>query len=96
MVPVALVALAACSSTPKADPADMATKAEDALLKQVGTRPKIDCGKDKIELEKGKVVTCALTAPGLQGTYDVNMTITELNDDGTYKFDIKVADKPRA
>lgn len=97
LIPLAVAALAACSSTPKADPADLAAKAEEALAKQVGSRPKIDCGKDKIVIEQGKKIVCALTAPNEPTpVYDVTMTITELKDDGTYNFDIKVADKPRS
>jgi hypothetical protein len=71
----------------------VATAVEDKLEEQVGTRPEVDCGDDKVKLEVSATLTCLLTDPGTDLEYDVVVTFTEVK--GTeYKFDFKVADSP--
>lgn len=78
---------------PEVDASDVATAVADQLEKQVGTRPDVDCGTNKVQLEVGTKLTCVLTDPGSGLEYDTVVTFTEVN--GTdYKFDFKVADSP--
>ena len=78
---------------PEVAGADVATVVEDKLEAQVGTRPDVDCGNNKVSLEVGSTVTCVLTDPGSGLEYDTVVTFTEVK--GTdYKFDFKVADSP--
>ena len=78
---------------PEVAGADVATVVEDKLEAQVGTRPDVDCGDDKVQLEVGTKLTCVLTDPGSGLEYDVVVTFTEVK--GTeYQFDFKVADSP--
>ena len=78
---------------PQVDASDVATAVADQLEKQVGSRPDVNCGNDKVSLEVGTKLTCVLTDPGSGLEYDTVVTFTEVN--GTdYKFDFKVADSP--
>ncbi|HXR44928.1 MAG TPA: DUF4333 domain-containing protein, partial [Pseudolysinimonas sp.] len=101
-IPVALLAasalllLSACSfSTTVTSPAGkVASTAESALEKKVGSRPDIDCGDKPITIVKGKTITCDLTDPGDGSVYDVKITFTSVQ--GTkYHIDVKVADTPK-
>lgn len=91
---VLLFALSGCSVTPTVSADAVASTAEDALEEQVGSRPDIDCGDDSIPLEEGTEVTCALTAEGLDGVYDAQVTLSDI-EDGTYHVNVEVADQPR-
>jgi hypothetical protein len=71
----------------------VATAVADKLEEQVGTRPEVDCGDDKVKLEVGTKLTCLLTDPATDLEYDVVVTFTEVN--GTdFGFSFKVADSP--
>lgn len=89
-----LLSLAACGAG-SIDSDDVEDQAETQLQQQLGTdvRPDIDCDDD-LPAEEGATITCALTADGLDGTYDVTMTTTSVEGD-TANFDIEVADSPR-
>ncbi|GHE11418.1 DUF4333 domain-containing protein [Klenkia taihuensis] len=86
--------LASCGAG-SIDSDDVEDQAETQLQQQLGTdvRPDIDC-EDDLPAEEGATITCALTADGLEGTYDVTMTTTSVEGD-TANFDIQVADSPR-
>lgn len=78
---------------PEIDASDVATVVEDKLEEQVGSRPEVDCGDDKVQLEVGGKLTCVLTDPASSLEYDVVITFTEVK--GTdYQFDFQVADSP--
>jgi len=78
---------------PEVDASDIATAVADQLEAKVGTRPDVDCGNNKVQLEVGAKLTCVLTDPGSGLEYDTVVTFTEVK--GTdYKFDFKVADSP--
>jgi hypothetical protein len=78
---------------PEVDASDVATAVADKLEEQVGSRPDVDCGNDKVQLEVGSTLTCVLTDPGSGLEYDTVVTFTEVK--GTeYQFDFKVADSP--
>lgn len=80
----------------KADPASIEKSAADALEKQVGIRPDLDCGTEKVDVKLGGTLLCALTAGKDPAVYDVTITFTEVNKDGTFKFNYQVADVPRS
>jgi hypothetical protein len=89
-----LLSVAACGAG-SIDSDDVEDQAETQLQQQLGTdvEPDIDC-EDDLPAEEGATITCALTADGLDGTYDVTMTTTSVEGD-TANFDIEVADSPR-
>jgi Domain of unknown function (DUF4333) len=104
ILPIAMVAataallLSSCtfSLTPQVrtvQPDDVANTAEKALEDQVGTRPDIDCGKDKIPLKAKSSITCVLTDPGSGLEYNIVITFSKVTADG-YAIDFKVADSP--
>ena len=91
-VPILLAGLAACGpGTLAAD--EVATKAEDALEQQVGTRPNISCPHD-LDAKVGAKTQCTLTAPGESTKYGVTVTVTQV-DGNNAKFDIKVDQQPQ-
>lgn len=73
----------------------IATLAEDALEKSVGSRPEIDCGTESVILEVGKKVQCELTDPQTGQKYDATVEITKV-DGSDYSIDVKVADAPKS
>lgn len=76
-------------------PEALATKAEDALEKEIGSRPEIDCGTTSIDLVDGKLTVCDLTDPSSGNVYATDVTIR--NVDGTrFGIDVKVADAPKS
>lgn len=68
--------------------------AEDALEKQVGSRPDIDCGTEVIDLVTGTVVPCILTDPTSGEQFDAPVTIEGV-DGSNYTIGVQVADVPR-
>jgi hypothetical protein len=95
-----IVLLSACSVSASANltvsPGKVATEAEDALEKVVGSRPEIDCGDEQVDLVDGTVVACELTDPTTTGSrYDTAVTLSEV--DGTsFHIDVDVAEEPKA
>lgn len=79
----------------EADPAGIETSAADSLEQQVGVRPIIDCGDDKVNVEVGGTLLCSLTTEDDTDVYDITMTFTQVNADGTFNFDYQVAETPR-
>ncbi len=63
-------------------------------MEQTGSdvRPDISCPED-LPAEEGATMTCTLTADGLEGEYDVEITVTGVDGSDTL-FDIQVADQP--
>lgn len=91
---VALIALlAACSGMNAVSADDVEEQAENQLEEQVGQRPDITCPED-LPAEVDATIECELTAEGMEETYAVTMTVTDVADDGNVGFDIKVADEP--
>ncbi|WP_077687352.1 hypothetical protein [Tessaracoccus aquimaris] len=86
---------AVTGETVEADPAGIETSAADALEQQVGVRPIIDCGDEKVDVAVGGTLLCSLTTEGDTDVYDITMTFTEVNTDGTFNFDYQVAETPR-
>ncbi|MCU1418433.1 MAG: hypothetical protein JWP32_2607 [Schumannella sp.] len=78
---------------PEVDASGVATAVEDKLEEQVGSRPDVDCGTDKVKLEVGSTLTCVLTDPGSGLEYDTVVTFTSVKGT-TYEFDFHVADSP--
>ena len=72
----------------------MATGAEDALEKKVGTRPDVSC-PDDLEAKVGAETTCTLTAGDDPTKYGVSVTVTSV-DGETADFDVKVDDHPQS
>ena len=76
-------------------PGKVATEAEDALEKVVGSRPDVDCGDEQVDLVDGTVVACELTDPTTGSRYDTAVTLSEV--DGTsFHIDVDVAEEPKA
>ncbi len=90
--PALALSLSACGAG-SVDGAEVADQAESQLEQQFGVRPSIDCADD-LPAEEGATITCALTADGLDGVYDVTVTTRSVDGD-TANFDIQVADEPR-
>ena len=78
---------------PQVDASDVATAVADKLEEQVGNRPDVDCGNNKVQLEVNSTLTCVLTDPGTGLEYDTVVTFTSVKGT-TYEFDFKVADSP--
>lgn len=94
-----IVTLSACSVSASANltvtPGKVATEAEEALEKVVGSRPEVDCGDEQVDLVDGTVVACELTDPTTGSRYDTAVTLSEV--DGTsFHIDVDVAEEPKA
>ncbi|QIK72339.1 hypothetical protein G7070_08725 [Propioniciclava coleopterorum] len=74
-------------------PEGIATSVENELEKQVGRRPKVDCGSEPVWIAPGDTLPCSLTDGS--DVYDVAVTITHVTPDGTFVFDFEVAQTPR-
>jgi len=71
---------------------DIATKAEDALEKQVGVRPDISCPED-LAAAVGASTRCTFTAGGDPTEYGVQVTVTSVDDEAV-RFDVVLEDRP--
>jgi hypothetical protein len=90
-VPFLALAMTGCGSDALAA-ADVATKAEDALQKQVGVRPDITC-PDDLPAEVGAQIRCTFTTRGDPTEHGVRITVTSV-DARTVRFDVAVDDRP--
>jgi hypothetical protein len=68
---------------------ELATRAEDALEREVGTRPRITC-PEELAKEEGATTRCTLTDE--DGTVEYGVTVTVTSDDGDTR--IEVDDEP--
>jgi hypothetical protein len=93
VVPALLIGLSACGGTGTLSAKEVATKAEDALEKQVGVRPSVSCPED-LKAEVGAKTRCTLTAEDDPTKYGVSVKVTEVDGDNA-KFDIQVDDQPQ-
>lgn len=91
---VVIALLAGCGGAPLvASAEDIADTAENALEDEVGSRPKIDCGSENIELTVGLVIDCVLTDPASGAQFDSPVTIEKI--EGTdYTVGVQVGDAP--
>jgi hypothetical protein len=93
-VPVFLLLLAGCGSGSGSLSAEtVATGAEDALEKQVGERPDIEC-PEELPAEVGAETRCTLTAGTDPTTYGITVTVTSVEGD-TANFDVEVDEQPQ-
>jgi hypothetical protein len=88
--PLLALGLTACGGTLARD--EVATKAEDALEQQVGSRPEISCPED-LDAEVGATTRCTLTAGEEPAEYGLTITVTAV-DRADAEFDIVVDDQP--
>ena len=91
-VPFLVAGLTACGSG-ALEAADVATKAEDALEEQVGSRPDITC-PDDLEAKVGATTRCVLTAGDDPTEYGVQVTVTSVDGDDA-RFDVAVDEQPQ-
>jgi len=91
-VPVLAGALAACGTT-TLSAATVASGAEDALQKKVGTRPDITCPKD-LDATVGATTRCTLRVGKDPTTYGVTVVVTSVTD-GNATFDVRVDRTPQ-
>jgi hypothetical protein len=89
-VPLLGLGLAACGGTLAGD--EVATKAEEALEAEVGSRPDISCPED-LDAEVGAETRCILTAGDDPTEYGVTITVTAV-DGSDAEFDILVDEEP--
>ncbi len=82
----------ACGGSGALSAEEVATRAEDSLEAQVGTRPDITC-PDELPAEVGAEARCTLTVDGDPAEYGVTVTITSVDGD-TAAFDVVVDDQP--
>lgn len=96
----AALLLASCSFNFSANrtisPDSLAETAGKAIQDEVGMAelPEFDCGEDHVALVEGETVVCDYRIDGLEGIYDVTVTITSVDGD-TYGVSVQVADEPR-
>ncbi|MCU1670913.1 MAG: hypothetical protein JWP40_3840 [Blastococcus sp.] len=90
-LPVLLLGLSACGSH-SLTATSVATGAENALEKQVGTRPTVSCPND-LDARVGATTRCTLTAGSDPTKYGVTVTVTSVKD-ANATFDVKVDTKP--
>ena len=91
LLPV-LLALGGCGGPGEVPADDVATRAEDVLEEEVGTRPDVTCLAD-LPAEEGAELRCTLTAGDDPAEYGVTVTVTAVEDD-TARFDVVVDDTP--
>jgi hypothetical protein len=95
----AALLLTGCAGRAEAGPtvsaSNIATTAENALEKKVGTRPAIDCGSKDVILVVGKSIVCDLTDPSSGDIYDVEVTVSQVRG-SKYHIDTKVARSPKS
>jgi hypothetical protein len=96
-VALGLVALTGCSvSVTKAVSADtVAGKVADALEREVGQRPEMDCGDDDIDFVAGTEVDCVLTDPSTGSSFDAAVTLEPVDDSDELGVAVQVAEPPR-
>lgn len=99
-LPVAALALTSCSfsasagKTVEIEPAKLADQAAGALEAQVGRKPQIDCGTEKVKIEDGGTKVCELTDGGKK--YDATITFSQVDKStGKFHLDVKVANTPK-
>ena len=92
-LPLLLAGVVACSSTTMLKASTVATSAEDALEKQIGTRPTITC-PDDVEAKIGKKARCTLTAGDDPTTYGVTVTVTSVEGKKA-TFNVRVDEQPQ-
>ena len=92
-IPLLLAGLAACSSTPMLTADTVAASAEDALEKQIGTRPTITC-PDDVEAKIGEKTRCTLTAGDDPTKYGVTVTVTSVEGKKA-TFNVQVDEQPQ-
>ena len=93
VLPVLLLAAAGCG-TLTLSAATVARGAEDALEKEVGSRPDVHCPRD-LEAKRGARTRCTLTVGSDPTTYGVTVTVTAVHGDKA-TFDVLVDRKPKA
>jgi hypothetical protein len=91
VLPVLLLAAAGCG-THTLSAATVARGAEDALEKEVGSRPDVHCPRD-LEAKQGARTRCTLTAPGDTTEYGVTVTVTSV-DGATPDLQVQVDEQP--
>ncbi|WP_068272516.1 DUF4333 domain-containing protein [Aldersonia kunmingensis] len=90
--------LAGCSAevsigNDSVDKDKVAEQISTQLTEQVGTKPdSVEC-PENLDAKVGATLTCTLTHEGV--SYDVDVTVTSVDDDKNVKFDIEVADQPK-
>ena len=87
--------LAGCSFSASAGLTVPASDIEDtaagALEEQVGTRPDLDCGDERVKLVDDTTVDCTLTDPSSGSEYDAVVTISDV-EGAKYHVAVQVAD----
>jgi hypothetical protein len=93
---LALLGLAACTAEagPTVAGGELADLAADALEKQTGSRPDLDCGDDhSIIVSEGKEVDCVATSTETGAEYDATITFTSV-EGSDYEISVEVASEP--
>lgn len=92
---LALLGLAACTAEagPTVSGGELADLAADALEKQTGSRPDLDCGDDSITVSEGKEVDCVATSTETGAEYDATITFTSV-EGGDYEISVDIASEP--
>jgi Domain of unknown function (DUF4333) len=93
VAPVLLLTPAACG-TETLSAGAVARGAEDALEKEVGSRPDVHCPR-KLEAAVGARTRCTLTVGTDPTTYGVTVTVTAVHGEKA-TFDVVVDKKPKA
>ncbi|MBD8484885.1 hypothetical protein IFT79_04580 [Frigoribacterium sp. CFBP 8759] len=95
---VLATALAGCTASASIDrtvsSSAFATTVADALEKEVGTRPDVDCGDDAVSVVDQAEVHCDVRTPGSDVVYDsVSVIRTDGGDD--YGVAVEVDSEPK-
>lgn len=93
---LALLGLAACTAEAGSTVSggELADLAADALEKETGSRPDLDCGDDdSIIVSEGKEVDCVATSTETGAEYDATVTFTSV-EGRDYEISVEVASEP--
>ena len=94
-----VVVLTGCTASATANrtvsPSGFESVVADALEREVGQRPLVDCGADPIDLVEGNTVHCDIGAEGDTTVYDSAVEVRDV--DGTdYSVRVQVDEQPRS
>lgn len=94
---LALLGLAACTAEagPTVSGGELADLAADALEKETGSRPDLDCGDDSIIVTQDKEVDCVATSTETGAEYDATVTFTSV-EGRDYEISVEVASEPNS
>lgn len=94
-----MTVLAGCTASASANrtvsPPRFESAVADALEREVGQRPLVDCGVDPIDLVEGNTVHCEIGAEGDATVYDSAVEVRDV-DGSDYAVHVQVDEQPKS